>query len=59
MFLIINGNVIHIYLGYNIVVFQKQLTGNASLIKEISGKTPTFVIELTISFLTVLMDKLK
>jgi hypothetical protein len=41
--------VIHAYLGCNMVAFKKQLMGGASLIKEMLGKTPTSIIELTVS----------
>lgn len=30
---------IHLYLGYNIVVIHKQIMGIASLVKEMSGKS--------------------
>jgi hypothetical protein len=36
---IINSDVIHAYLGYNIVVSHKQLAGTASLITQLSGKS--------------------
>jgi hypothetical protein len=45
MFFIIKGNVIHAYLGYNRVAFKEHLMGSASLIKEMSRKTPTFIID--------------
>jgi hypothetical protein len=49
-----------VYIGYNVVAFKNM--GSASLIKEMSVKTPTFIIVLTVSmkkFLMALMDKLK
>jgi hypothetical protein len=38
-------HVIHAYLGYNIVAIQKQLTGIASLIKEMLEQIPACVID--------------
>jgi hypothetical protein len=66
MFVIIKGDVIHAYLGYNIVDIQKQFMGTASLIMKMSDYTHCInkrfyaqeEIMLTISatkFLTVLM----
>jgi hypothetical protein len=39
-------DVIRVYLDYNVVSIKKQLTGNASVIKETSGKR-TSVIDFT------------
>jgi hypothetical protein len=66
MFVIIKGDVIHAYLGYNIVDIQKQLMETASLIMKMSDSTNCInkqfyaqeAIMFTISvkkFLTVLM----
>jgi hypothetical protein len=38
-FVTLKGDVVHAYLGYNIVDIQKYLMGIASLIKEMSGKS--------------------
>jgi hypothetical protein len=37
------GNMIHIYLGYNIIAVQKQLLDIVSLVKEMSGKGTSVV----------------
>jgi hypothetical protein len=45
MFVIIMDHEIHGYLKYNIFAIPKQLTSTASVIKEISGKTPKLAVE--------------
>jgi hypothetical protein len=46
-FVIVKSNAIHKYMGYNVVVIQKQLMCSALLIKEMSRKTGTPLIHST------------